>query len=88
VRQVTGKRLNCGKLMTFRNGLNTEKKNFESKVLLSRIKVYSGDMITIKDLEEKVALASRKEERFALQFGDFYLPGLLRRLKNRILLRF
>jgi len=45
-------------------------------------------MITIKDLEEKVALASRKEERFALQFGDILFTRTSETLEESDLLRF
>ena len=60
-----------GELLSFRNGLNTEKDNFGTGVPFVGYKdVYSGGVITAKYLSQKVSLSAVEEERFCLRTGD------------------
>jgi type I restriction enzyme, S subunit len=60
-----------GKLLAFRNGLNTEKDNFGQGVpFVSYKNVYSGGIVTTKNLTQKVSLSAVEEERFSLRSGD------------------
>jgi len=60
-----------GELLSFRNGLNTEKDNFGIGVPFVGYKdVYSGGVITAKCLNQKVSLPAVEEERFCLRTGD------------------
>ena len=60
-----------GELLSFRNGLNTEKGNFGQGVpFVSYKNVYSGGIVTAKNLTQKVSLSAVEEERFSLRSGD------------------
>ena len=60
-----------GDLLSFRNGLNTEKENFGRGVpFVSYKNVYSGGILTTKNLSQSVSLSAAEEERFLLKSGD------------------
>jgi restriction endonuclease S subunit len=60
-----------GELLTFRNGLNTEKENFGQGVpFVSYKNVYSGGIVTTKSLSQSVSLSAVEVERFSLRSGD------------------
>lgn len=60
-----------GELLTFRNGLNTEKENFGRGVpFVSYKDVYAGGIVNSKMLKQRVSLSAVEEERFSLQSGD------------------
>jgi type I restriction enzyme S subunit len=60
-----------GELLTFRNGLNTEKESFGRGVpFVSYKDVYAGGIVNSKMLKQRVSLSAVEEERFSLQSGD------------------
>jgi len=60
-----------GELLLFKNGLNTEKENFGSGApFVSYKDVYSGGIVTAKNLKQRVSLSEVEEERFSLKSGD------------------
>jgi len=60
-----------GELLLFKNGLNTEKENFGSGApFVSYKDVYSGGIVTTKNLKQRVSLSEIEEERFSLKSGD------------------